>query len=372
MAIHPIIAVLLGTRPEAIKLAPVISGLRGLGLPVAVIGTGQHQELAEQALDLFGIELDEDLALMRPGQTLDHLLAGTITAVGELIDVHRPQVIVVQGDTTSTLGSSIAAFHRHVPVAHVEAGLRTHDLDYPFPEEMNRRATSVMARWHFAPTPRAAANLAAEGVEDRVHVVGNTVVDALRHILATEPPIPPEIAAFIDGHPFILATAHRRESWDGGIAAIARALRDVIDDLADHRLVFVTHPNPLARAPVTAALQDHSRAMIAGPLPYSSFLALLSRARLAVSDSGGIQEEGPTLGVPVLVTRATTERPEGVEAGAVRLVGTDTGRITSETRAILTDPPTHAAMSASGRSIYGDGQSGQRIAAILREDFLPG
>ncbi len=367
----PIVAIFLGTRPEAIKLAPVIQRFHALGLPSAVIGTGQHLELVDQVLHLFGIELDENLLLMRPGLSLDHLLSGAISGIGELLDEYQPQAAVVQGDTTSAFGAAIAAFHRGIPIAHVEAGLRSHDLALPFPEEMNRRATSIVTRWQFAPTERAAQNLAREGITADVHVVGNTVVDALRHITAQGVALPDDLQAFIGDHPLILATAHRRESWGGGIESIAVALRRVLDDLPDHRLVFVTHPNPVARAPVVAALSDHPRAFIAAALPYTTFLALLDRARIAVSDSGGVQEEGPTLGIPVLVTRERTERDEGLEAGAVRLVGTNQQLIVDECRRILTDEAVHRAMADAGRDLYGDGHAAERIADVLIEALVP-
>jgi UDP-N-acetylglucosamine 2-epimerase (non-hydrolysing) len=372
MSSRPLVTIFLGTRPEAIKLAPVIRRFREAGLPCAVIGTGQHLEVVDQVLHLFDIVLDENLELMRPGQSLDHLLSGAVNGVGELLDEYRPQAVVVQGDTTSAFGAAVAAFHRHIPVAHVEAGLRSHDMDLPFPEEMNRRGTSIIARWHFAPTPHAAENLAREGIDHEVHVVGNTVVDALRDIIAKDPKVPDDLAEFIADRPMILATAHRRESWGGGIENIALGLRDVLDDVPDHCLVFVTHPNPVARAPVVAALRSHPRAIIPAALPYTAFLALLRRARLAVSDSGGVQEEGPTLGIPVLVTRNRTEREEGVEAGAVRLVGTDPARIREESRRILTDDALHHAMAEAGRDLYGDGRAAERIATVLTKALLPG
>ena len=371
MSTGPLITVFLGTRPEAIKLAPVIRRFRELGLPSAVIGTGQHADLVDQVLAVFGIELDESLELMRPGQSLDRILSGAIIGVGELLDEYRPRAVVVQGDTSSAFGASIAAFHRHIPIAHIEAGLRSHDLGLPFPEEMNRRATSIVARWHFAPTARAASNLAKEGITDGVHVVGNTVVDALQYIVGCGATIPEDLVEFVADHPLILATAHRRESWDGGIEGIARALRRALDDLPEARLVFVTHANPVARAPVVAALSDHPRARIPGPMPYTGFLALLQRARVAVSDSGGVQEEGPTLGIPVVVTRERTEREEGLEVGAVRLVGTDPDRIYEATRTIMTDPGVHHSMSMAGPGLYGDGRAAERIAGLLAKALQP-
>ena len=364
----PIIAVLLGTRPEAVKLAPVICALHQAGVPTAVFSTGQHRDMVTEVLDQFEIRVDEDLGLMRAGQTLDHVLTATIAGIGDLLDEYRPRAVLVQGDTSSALGSALAAFHRGVPVGHVEAGLRSGDLRLPFPEEMNRRAIAVVARWHFAPTETAAANLAAEGVRDGVHVVGNTVVDALR-TMTSRPVELPEDLGVIAARPFILATAHRRESWEGGIGEIARGLAGVLAALPELSLVFVTHPNPVARAPIEARFKDDPRTVVTGPLPYHVFLELLARCELVVSDSGGVQEEGPTLGVPVIVTREVTERPEGVRAGAVRVVGTDADRIRESALEILRNPAIGEAMRRAGEGIYGDGTAAPRIVAVLRRDL---
>lgn len=365
-----LVAVLLGTRPEAIKLAPVILALRDVDRPHLVVATGQHAALARDALDLFGIVPDIDLGLMRSGQSLDYVLATAVTEVGALIEARRPAAVLVQGDTTSMLGSALAAFHHRVPVGHVEAGLRSGDLRHPFPEEMNRRTVSHVVRWHFAPTASAAANLAREGLRDGVHITGNTVVDALRMMVSgADLKPPPAVAAFLGSRPYILATAHRRESWDGGIARIAAALRGVLDEEPELRLVFVTHPNPIARRPVDDALSGHPRAFVIDAVDYASFLGLLRGSRLVVSDSGGVQEEGPTLGVPVVVTRSTTERPEGVEAGAVELVGTDADRIRHAVLAIHRDPSRHAEMACAGPALYGDGHAAERIVDILARDL---
>jgi UDP-N-acetylglucosamine 2-epimerase (non-hydrolysing) len=362
-------AVLLGTRPEAIKLAPVILALRRSGTPVLTVTTGQHSHLVPGILDLFDVRADLDLELMREGQTLDYILATAIERVGELLAERQPRAVIVQGDTTSMLGATLAAFHRRIPVAHVEGGLRSGDMAQPFPEEMNRRAASVIARWHFAPTSGAAANLAREGIVDGVHVCGNTVVDALQQIVSTGRARPPEeLARFVSDRPYILATAHRRESWDGGIARIARALRDLVDARPGYRLIFATHPNPIARGPVEEMLGGHARARIVDALDYPAFLGLLRGATLAISDSGGVQEEGPTLGVPVLVTRATTERPEGVEAGAVQLVGTDPDRIRETSLGLIDDRSRLSAMRAAGRELYGDGHAAERIVEILARE----
>lgn len=363
------IAILFGTRPEAIKLAPIIRELRRRGQRQLVVTTGQHRELVPTVLDLFEIRPDLDLAIMEPGQSLDHVLAQTVLGVGELLRTHRPRAVLVQGDTSSALGAAIAAFHHGVPVGHVEAGLRSHDLTMPFPEEMNRRGISLVARWHFAPTAGAAANLAAEGVTAGVTVTGNTVVDALRHVVERRGALPGDLAAFVEGAPYVLATAHRRESWDGGIAAVADALATLLAEEPALRLVFATHPNPLARDPVVRALGDHPRARIVESLDYPTFLKLLSDAVLAVSDSGGVQEEGPTLGVPVLVTRRVTERPEGVAAGAVRLVGTDRDAVLRESLALLRDGAARATMASAGRAIYGDGHAAARIADAVLADL---
>lgn len=359
---------LFGTRPEAIKLAPVIAELRRRDLATLLIATGQHREIVDQVLDLFGIRPDHDLALMQERQSLDHVLSSVVSGVGRILDRSRPSAMLVQGDTTSTLGGALAAFHHRIPLGHVEAGLRSGSLGLPFPEEMNRRATSVVATWHFAPTERAADNLRAEGLVDGIVVTGNTVVDALRHI-SDAVPSGGELLEFATGGPLILATAHRRESWDGGIARTAGALRATLDALPDHRLIFATHPNPIARAPVEAELGAEPRARVVTALNYSEFIALLARSKLVITDSGGVQEEGPTLGIPVLVTREVTERPEGVLAGAVELVGTDSDRIRTEAVGILTNHARHARMSSLGRGIYGDGTASTQIVDRLVADM---
>jgi UDP-N-acetylglucosamine 2-epimerase (non-hydrolysing) len=365
MAQRRTVAVLLGTRPEAIKLAPVILELRARDVPTIVMSTGQHETMVGQVLRPFDITVDHDLFLMREAQSLDYLLSASVAGVGELLDHRRPSIVIVQGDTTSSLGASLAAFHANIPVAHVEAGLRSPDARLPFPEEMNRRLISMLARWHFAPTDRAADNLRAEGITQHVHVTGNTVVDALQLILAQEPALPAQLASFVGEGPLILATAHRRESWDGGIGRVARALHEVLDAVPDHRLLFATHPNRKAREPVEQVFRDEPRAMLVQAIEYPAFLRLLSAARLAVTDSGGIQEEAPTLGVPVIVTREVTERPEGVEAGAVRLVGTDGSRIVTSAMELLTDEAARSAMTTAGRTIYGDGAAARRIVDVI-------
>lgn len=363
------VAVLFGTRPEAIKLAPVLVELRARGLPTLVIATGQHRDIVGPVLQLFDIRPDHDLALMRRRQTLDHVLSSVVSHVGRILAETQPRALLVQGDTTSTLGGSLVAFHNRIPVGHVEAGLRSGSLELPFPEEMNRRVTSIVARWHFAPTAGAAANLRREGVSAGILVTGNTVVDALRYISGRTTTATGNLAGFAARGPLIVATAHRRESWDGGIERIALALRETLHELRDHRLVFATHPNPVAYGPVRDLLAGEERARVVTALGYAEFVGLLARARVAVTDSGGIQEEAPTLGIPTLVTRDVTERPEGVAAGAVILVGTDVGRIRDTALQVLTDSARHEHMARAGRNLYGDGTAARRIVDRLVADL---
>jgi UDP-N-acetylglucosamine 2-epimerase (non-hydrolysing) len=364
----PHIGVLFGTRPEAIKLAPVIGELRRREIPTSVITTGQHRELVDAVLNLFAIEADYDLELMRHGAGLDEILSRALTGIAGILRDARPSALIIQGDTTSALAAALAAFHARIPVAHVEAGLRSGDMSLPFPEEMNRRVVSLISRWHFAPTEAAAENLRREGGSPSVVVTGNTVVDAVRAITAQLDVRAPQTAV-VARSPYLLATAHRRESWGAPIERIAIALRDVLDDHPDLSLVFVTHPNPQARDPVSRVLAEHPRTTILDAVDYGAFLQLLRGAVVAVSDSGGIQEEGPTLGVPVLVTRDVTERPEGVAAGAVRLIGTDVDTIRAETRRLLDDPIARTAMAEAGRTVYGDGRAAGRIVDTLLQDL---
>jgi UDP-N-acetylglucosamine 2-epimerase (non-hydrolysing) len=357
-------AVIIGTRPEAIKLAPVVLELRRRAVPAVVVGTGQHRDLLDDALALFGIVPDHDLELMHPDAGLNEVLGRAVERIGAVLQAAKPTVVIVQGDTTSALAGALAAFNLRVPVAHVEAGLRSHDLELPFPEEMHRRVVSLVSRWNFAPTAFAADQLRAEGAGGEIVVTGNTVVDAVRQILGNKPQA---IEAASYPVPYLLATAHRRESWGRPIREIALGLRDVLREREELSLVFATHPNPQARGPVEAVLGREPRAHLAGPLAYDQFLLLLRGAELAVTDSGGVQEEGPTLGVPVLVTRTLTERPEGVAAGAVRVVGTTRDTIRTEVSRLLDDPVARSAMAAAGRTVYGDGHAAERIVdALLR------
>ena len=345
--------VVVGTRPEAIKLAPVIRALRTAGATVTVCATGQHRTLAGEALAWFG--LVPDLGLGPHPADLDGLSASLLTAVGAAIDAEQPERVIVQGDTASALAGALAAHHRRLPVAHVEAGLRSGDLAAPWPEEGNRRLIAALADLHFAPTEVAAAALRAENIAAAaIHMTGNSGIDALRLIPPGPPPLDP------GGRRLILVTCHRRESFGRGIAGIAAALR-ALARRPDVTIALPLHPNPVVRAGLGAL--DGVRLL--DPLTYPDFVRLLAAAHLVLTDSGGVQEEAPALGVPVLVLRDTTERPEGVAAGTARLVGTKARRILAEACRLLDDPAAHAAM-ARAHCPYGDGHAARRIAAVLK------
>jgi len=364
--------VVFGTRPEAIKLAPLIAELRRRpGIDVRVVTTAQHREMLDQVLGVFQIVPDHDLAVMRPRQTLAELSGRVLTAMDQLLLSETPDGLVVQGDTTSALCCGMAAFYRGVPVGHVEAGLRTTSRDNPFPEEMNRRLTSVLASLHFAPTARARAALLAEGIrEDCVFMTGNTVVDALLHVRrsdayrATEPPVVPS-----NGERLLLVTLHRRESWGAALSGMCQALLRIADSRPDVRVILPMHLNPAVRHIVQASLGGHARINLIEPLNYLEFIAAIEACWLVLTDSGGVQEEAPVLGRPVLVLRDTTERMEAVEAGVALLVGTEPDAIVRTTLALLDDPAARARM-AQPSSPFGDGHAAERIADLL-EARLP-
>lgn len=355
-----------GTRPECIKLAPVIKELERQGISHKVCVTGQHREMLDPFLSFFDIGVDEDLQVMRPDQDLYHVTTETLLRLREVLRAERPEVVLVQGDTTTAFAAALAAFYERLPVAHVEAGLRTGRRYSPFPEEMNRRLVDGLATWCFAPTERAREHLLREGVpEEQIRVTGNTVVDALLTILederfrALEPPL-----ACPDGHRLVLVTAHRRESFGEGIERICRALLHIVESYEDVEIVYPVHLNPHVQEPVRRLLGGAQRVHLLEPLGYLPLLKLMERAYLVLTDSGGIQEEAPTLRVPVLVLRETTERPEGLQAGVAKLVGTETERIVRETRRLLEDRAAHAAM-ACGVNPYGDGRAAKRIVQAL-------
>lgn len=358
----------VGTRPEAIKMAPVILALRGRPerFLTRVVLTAQHREMSDEVLALFRIRPDHDLDLMKPEQTLFDTTAGLVKGLERVYRSERPDVVLVQGDTTTTFVGALAAFYLGIRVGHVEAGLRTSDKENPFPEEINRRLTSHVADLHFAPTATARRALLSEGVPDAaIFVTGNTVIDAL---LMTARELRESALDRVPGldpsRRVVLVTAHRRENWGEPLEAICLALRDIARAHGDVQVVFPVHPNPKVRRTATAVLAREPRVLLLPPLGYRPFVALMKRATIILTDSGGIQEEAPSLGKPVLVLRRKTERPEAVRAGTVRLVGTARARIVAEAVRLLTDRRAYRAM-ARRRNPYGDGKAAARIVRVL-------
>lgn len=365
------ILIIFGTRPEAIKLFPVVHALRAQpGIRIRVCVTAQHRGLLDQVLEIAGIVPDIDLDIMQENQTLDALTARLITAIGEALDRERSDRVIVHGDTLTTMVASLAAYYRKIPVGHVEAGLRSGDIHHPWPEEVNRRVVACIADMNFAPTQRAADALRAENRDPAsIHITGNTVIDAL---LTTRARIQerPELASGLDtlaarfsGKRIIAVTSHRRENFGHGMAAIADAIADIAarDDVA---VIFPVHPNPNVRPVMDARLDGLPNVAMIDPLDYPHFVRLLDMSTLVLTDSGGVQEEAPSLGKPVLVMRETTERPEGVAAGTALLVGTDRQRIVSEIFRLLDDSEAWSAMSRA-HNPFGDGMAGERIARII-------
>ncbi|WP_363182251.1 non-hydrolyzing UDP-N-acetylglucosamine 2-epimerase [Sphingomonas quercus] len=354
MSSEPGIAVIIGTRPEAIKMAPVIIAARDAGLPTSLVTTGQHGEMCDDALAAFGLSAAHRLAIPRRADGLEAREAAIEAAVGSWLAIARPGLVLVQGDTSSAYAAALAARSLGIPLGHVEAGLRSYDMDRPFPEERYRVAIDRIAALLFAPTPEAAANLGADrAVRGQVLITGNTVIDALLTMRARLPPAPP------DPRRLVLVTCHRREAIGDGIdgicAAVARlAARD------DVRILLPLHPNPAIRAPVQAALRDVPQVTLSDPLPYPEWVAAMSAAHLILSDSGGMQEEAPALGVPLLVLREVTERPEGLASGSLRLVGTNADRIVAAATRLLDDPRAYAAMAVP-RFPFGRGRAARHI-----------
>lgn len=365
------ILVLVGTRPEAIKLFPVVHRLKAESDgKVSVCATGQHRQLLDQVLALAGIVPDIDLNVMTANQNLDRLTATLIEGIGEALDRLRPTRVVVQGDTATAMAGALAAYYRRVPVSHVEAGLRSGDIYAPWPEEANRKIVGAIANQHFAPTERAAAALRAENVPtERIQVTGNTVVDALvltKAIVEADP----KLATRWDGlrkrhgnRRLILVTCHRRENFGDGVNNIVDALQTILER-EDVFVVLPVHPNPNVHDIFATRLADHPRVVLVPPQEYADFVSLLSLSYLVLTDSGGVQEEAPTFGKPVLVMRETTERPEGVEAGTARLVGANSERIVAETFRLLDDADDYAAMSRN-HNPFGDGRASERIVRAL-------
>lgn len=361
---------IVGTRPELIKMTPVLLALRAdPRMRAILVATAQHREMLDQVCSAFGIVPDVDLDLMRPNQTLAEVTARVTTGVQRALSETRPDAVLVHGDTTTCLCSALAAFYEGIPVGHVEAGLRTYDFAAPWPEEMNRRLTDPISRWCFAPTARAGDNLRAERIpEENVFIVGNTAVDALHLALARVRSHPPEIPGLgedaLGGRRLVLVTGHRRESFGEPFRQLCLALREIIERHPDTVMVYPVHLNPNVQRPVREILAGHERIHLIPPLEYVPFVALLDRAHLIITDSGGIQEEAPSLHKPVLVTRAATERPEAVEKGMARLVGTSHDRLVEEASSLLTDADAYARMTR-GENPYGDGRASERIVDIL-------
>ena len=370
------VACFIGTRPEAIKMAPVIRAIAAHPeLEARVVSTGQHKEMLQQVVDLFGIEVHAELDVMRPGQALAGLTARLLEGIDAELGVNPPAFALVQGDTTTVLAASLACFYRRVPVGHVEAGLRSGDLAQPFPEEGNRLLATRLATLHFPPTAVSEANLRREGVPaERITVTGNTVIDALHAEVARqeEPGVTEEIDAGFAEHvpaaalarPCVLITGHRRENFGGGFEGICAAVARLAGRFPGTSFVYPVHLNPAVQEPVKRLLGGLPNVFLLPPQPYAPFVRLMRGARLILTDSGGVQEEAPGLGVPVLVMRETTERPEGVDAGTVKLVGTDPERISAEVSTLLTDDAAHAAM-ATAENPYGDGHAAGRIAGAV-------
>ncbi len=364
-----------GTRPEAIKMAPVVRAIEASDtLECRVCVTGQHSEMLRQVTDLFDITPHHDLEIMRKGQGLTYVTSAVLNGMERVLKAEQPDVVLVHGDTTTSMAAALAAFYADIPVGHVEAGLRTRNLSAPWPEEANRQITGRLTRWHFAPTQSARMNLLDEAVaEASVYVTGNTVIDALHHIRSSVLDTPDTQAEMSDRFGFldpdkrmILVTGHRRESFDGGLDRVCQSLA-TLAERGDCQIVYPVHLNPIVKAAADRNLSHAHDVHLIEPQSYLPFLWLMARSHLIITDSGGIQEEGPSFGKPVLVTRDVTERPEAVEAGTVKLVGTDANLIVQEASRLLDDANAYTVM-ARAHNPYGDGQAAGRIVDILSGD----
>ena len=370
------ILLVFGTRPEAIKMCPLVKEFQKYpnDFETVVCVTGQHREMLDQVLDIFGVKPDYDLNIMKQGQDLYDVTARVLTGMRDVLDAVKPDVVLVHGDTTTSMAAAMAAFYRQIPVGHVEAGLRTHNLYSPWPEEMNRQVTGRIAEFDFAPTPLSRQNLLNEGVpEERITVTGNTVIDALHwvveNVLAQSyVPKDPSVAALLqDDKRKVLITGHRRENFGEGFISMCTAIRDLARKYPEVDFVYPMHLNPNVRKPIRQVFGDHpaDNLHFIEPLDYLDFVCLMSRSYIVLTDSGGIQEEAPGLGKPVLVMRDTTERPEALEAGTVKLVGTDYDRIVLEVSSLLDDPAVYDTMSHAVNP-YGDGKACPRIVEKLK------
>lgn len=358
------ILLVFGTRPEAIKMCPLALELNTrLGVQVRLCVTGQHSRMLEQAMAAFSVTADYDLAVMRESQSLGDITSAVLTAIGPVLDDFCPDAVLVHGDTTSAFAAALACFYRRIPVGHVEAGLRTHDLNTPFPEEFNRRAVDILCRWHFAPTETARENLLREGAApETVFVTGNTVIDALKTTVRNDCASP--FSDWIGSRRLLLLTAHRRENLGKPMERMFQAIRRAVEEHEDICVLYPVHMNPAVRETAETVLGSHDRIRLIDPLGVTDFHSLLSRCFLVLTDSGGIQEEATALGKPVLVMRDLTERPEGLTAGTLKLVGTEEGTVYAAIHRLLTNPAEYSQMSTPS-AVYGDGNACRRIADVL-------
>jgi UDP-N-acetylglucosamine 2-epimerase (non-hydrolysing) len=362
------VCIILGTRPEAIKMAPLIQQFRKNPLfDTQVVLTGQHQEMVAQVMQLFDLTADHDLAIMQHGQTLTDITCRTLRGLETLFEQLKPQIVLVQGDTTTAFAAAIAAFYKQIPVGHVEAGLRTDDIYNPFPEEANRRLISQVTHLHFAPTTLSVEHLERSGVVGNIHNTGNTVIDALLSVAARQLdcPIP---GLDWNQHRVILSTVHRRENWGEPLKDIAEGFLRVLNQFEDAALLLPLHRNPTVREPLTAILGKHPRVFLTEPLDYGDLVSAMQRCYLLLTDSGGLQEEAPSLGKPVLVLRETTERPEAVMAGTAKLIGTDPENIFREAADLLGNEASYRQM-ANAVNPFGDGHAAEKIVRIVEEHF---
>ncbi|MBK7747460.1 MAG: UDP-N-acetylglucosamine 2-epimerase (non-hydrolyzing) [Candidatus Obscuribacter sp.] len=362
-----------GTRPEAVKLAPVVHALKNSAALTPVVAiTAQHREMLDQMMKWFDVKADYDLDLMKHGQSLAELTSRVLTGMDDLLKKDRPDLLLVQGDTVTVMAAALAAFYHKVPVGHVEAGLRTNDRYNPFPEEMSRRQTGRIATLHFAPTPLAVKNLASEGITENVFMTGNTVIDALLDTAnrLTEDTIDQSLfgAADFEKYKVLLVTAHRRENWGQGMDEIALALRQIAEEFPDVQILYPIHRNPVVRQSIEPVFAGQERLVLVEPLDYVPFVSAMRRCHFILTDSGGVQEEAPALGKPVLVMRTNTERPEAVNAGAARLVGVNQNTIYEGARELMTSKSLYQSMSQAINP-FGDGHAATKIVEVI-EQFL--
>jgi len=362
------VMLVFGTRPEAIKMCPLVNELKGRrGIETIVLVTGQHRQMLDQVLSAFGVEPDFDLSIMKPGQTLFDITAGILISIKSVLEEVRPDVVLVHGDTSTTFVTALACFYLQIPVGHVEAGLRTYDIYSPYPEEFNRQAVGIISKYNFAPTERSRDNLLREGkAADSIYITGNTAIDALKTTVRDDY-THPELEWAADSR-LIMITAHRRENLGEPMHNMFRAIRRVMEEHPDLKALYPIHMNPVVRAAAEEELGGFERIRIIEPLEVLDFHNFLARSYLILTDSGGIQEEAPSLGKPVLVMRDTTERPEGIDAGTLKLVGTDESVIYENFKLLIEDSEAYNRM-AQASNPYGDGNACRRIADILEENL---